>query len=260
MSYLRHYGKATSDGIDLEIRGAHDLCYQYEDTLLVSQVADHESQMGGVSVYTRHGVKPLLEERSSYYGVAAMEDGAIAVRNGTTNKIEVYSRDNTRVSEFQLPSGKHKGIAVTQEGNILVCDSANDCIREYEVDGSLRRVIQNKAVKKPGYVATLDSSIIVTCAGHEPCVLKLTSAGKQIWKYKDIGFPQGISVDRNGDIYVCDAENKCIVMVTPDGAMSFKMISPGQLDNLMPFSVAVSRDKMAVQFMENNRIRTFRLT
>lgn len=204
--------------------------------------------------------KQVLKDQSSYYGIAIIDAGAIVVRNGTTNRIEVYSHDYNKINEFDLPAGMHKGIAATQDGNILVCDSSNGCIREYGVDGTLHRVIQNKEMENPSYVATHNSNIIVSCAGEEPCIIKLMADGSFIWHCDEIDFPQGIDVDKNGDIYVCDLENKQVTMLTPDGCTAFTMVRPDQLGHRLPSMVAVHEDRLAVKFMDSNIVQRFQLS
>lgn len=246
----------------MRISGAHDICFSDPHTLFVSQVIGPDTPSGGIARCVDDVVFDYYTDKCSYYGISWLENGLV-VRDGPMNKIELISKEKVKIAEWQLPAGKHKGLDTTSQGYILICDSLGDCIRVYEASGQLIRVIKNSHTRKPQYIAASpeDDSFVFTCLHSEsPAVTKMSLSGDVIWEYDDMEFPQGVAVDSNGDVYVCDSGNNKIIMITSDGLTTFNMVDRRHLDNKKPFAIALCEDMMAVQLMDEPVVKLFQLT
>lgn len=257
-----HYTKASAHSrVEITVPGAHALSFADSDTLYVSRTRGGDAYSGGVDVckVSTGKKEEYLREKCDYYALLAGEDGEIIARNGTMNELEIYSGLKVKVMEKDLPAGQHKGMAITRDKRILVCDKRSDCIRVYDHSLELVKVLTNEDIVKPFYIAATQSGFVFTRMGPNPAVVKMDSEGNELWTF-ELDYPQGVAVDNNGDIYVCDAENDRIVMITTDGSQSFDMVTAKQLDGTSPFSIAICDTCLAVQLRDSDKIKLFNLT
>ncbi|HWZ03178.1 MAG TPA: NHL repeat-containing protein [Mucilaginibacter sp.] len=139
------------------------------------------------------------------YGIAVDKDGNVFLSDWDKDQIKKVSPDG-KVSlyagtgdrgfkdgqadsaTFYLP----EGIALDQKGNLYVADTYNNRIRKITPDG-----------------------IVSTLAGK-------TKKGSANGKGAAASFshPDGIAVDKNGNVYVADVGNNKIRKITPDGTVS----------------------------------------
>jgi len=145
------------------------------------------------------------------------------------------SADGTgSAAQFSGPSG----VAVDGSGNVYVADAGNDTIRK---------------VTPAGVVTTLAGS-----AGN-PGSADGTGSTAQFYQ------PGGVAVDGSGNVYVADAGNNTIRMVTPGGAVQTIGGTPGVLGGAdgtgaaagfsYPYGIAVSASgTLFVADKNNNRI------
>jgi sugar lactone lactonase YvrE len=92
-------------------------------------------------------------------------------------------------AQFQLDAG---GVVADANGNIFVDDAVNTRIRKIEGGGQVSTVAGN------------ETQGMVNGAGD----------------IAEFNFPDGIAVDRHGNLYLCDYGNFCIRKITPDGTVS----------------------------------------
>jgi sugar lactone lactonase YvrE len=136
------------------------------------------------------------------YGIAVDKNGNVFVSDWDKDQIKKISSDGkvsvfagtgdrglkdgpAASASFYLP----EGITLDQKGNLYVADTYNNRIRKISPDG-----------------------IVSTLAGK-------TKKGHANGKGAVASFnhPDGIAVDKNGNVYVADVENSKIRKITPDG-------------------------------------------
>ena len=93
------------------------------------------------------------------------------------------------IAQFQANKG---GIAADAQGNVYIADTFNGRIRKISVSGE-----------------------VSTIAGDGTEGLKNGDAATAKFR-----FPDGITIDRDGNLYVADAGNLCIRKITPSGMVS----------------------------------------
>jgi sugar lactone lactonase YvrE len=99
-----------------------------------------------------------------------------------------YSEGKTTTALFNAPNG----ITADQEGNVYVAEYGGNRIRKISLQGEVRTLAGNGT---PGY----------------------NDGGYQTSQFNH---PSGIAVDRQGNVYVADAGNSCIRMISPTGNVS----------------------------------------
>jgi NHL repeat len=104
------------------------------------------------------------------------------------NGIAGLVNGNKDTAEFNSPFA----VASDAKGNVYVADQGNNCIRKI-FDGVI--------------VSTLAGSGVAGFADGTGTAAQFNG-------------PQGVAVDRGGYIYVTDAGNNCIRMITPDGVVT----------------------------------------
>lgn len=183
-------------------------------------------------------------------GVAVSRDGKIFVADTYNDKIRVI--ENGRVStvagsvqgfadgignqaKFDTPCG----IAVLDSGNLIVADSKNRRLRSIETDGNVSTLAgdgeQNSrdgfpldssfvepiavTINKYGVIYVADgNSIRVLNRRFFPFVETITETKRDfsdgILRQSRFNRPSGLAADKNGNLYVADAENQSIRIFT----------------------------------------------
>ncbi len=133
------------------------------------------------------------------------------------------------------------GLAVGRTGIIYVADTANQRIRRISTDGVVSTL--TNAVDAPNGVAVDDAGNVYVADRHLAVVLKVTPAGltsvlagspNQVGTTVDgqgsaarFNGPCGVTVDRQGNVFVADTDGNTIRRITPDGTVTTLGGQPG---------------------------------
>jgi sugar lactone lactonase YvrE len=168
-----------------------------------------------------------------------------------------YVDAGTADALFDTPSG----VAVDEEGNIFVADTGNDAIRKITAQNEVITFAGSDVeFDRPlGIVATHDGFLFVTeegggrvrritpeaqvttLAGSSPGYADATGDRAQFSR------PSGMAIDREGNLYVADAQNYLIRKITPVAASSEDSAGAGQPDRfIQPPSGPVATDAGSV--------------
>ena len=156
-------------------------------------------------------------------------------------------------------------LAVTKEGLIVVAENHAHCISVFDRDSHKLRSFghQGELSSPRGVAVCSDNSVLVT---NNHCVKKysldgkfMASVGTRERGQLQFSTPYGIVIS-NKKVYVCDAFNNRIQVLTEDltyhSSFGSKGSGPGQLD--FPIDIAIdSSGKMFVADYSNNRIQVF---
>ncbi|MFY8033851.1 MAG: hypothetical protein ACOVMN_04985, partial [Flexibacteraceae bacterium] len=161
--------------------------------------------------------------------------------SGQTYTVSTFAGSSTGASGFQNGVGlnaqfnRPNGMATDLSGNLIVADNANHSIRRISPSGTVSTIAGNGivgSVNGPGITATFNN-------------------------------PTDVAVDRNGNIYVADAENHKIRKITPTGLTTtlagsgFSGYRDGTPDSAQfndPISITCDND-LNVYVLEASRIR-----
>ena len=141
-------------------------------------------------------------------------------------------------------------------GMIYVVDCGNDCVKVFDNTGKyLSKIGDNTGDGKmdgPRSIAIYENRILISqCFFNTSCILNYHINGKFISRIGRYGtadlefrYPLGLTINQtNGDIYVCDSDNKRIQIISKD----FKFISKFGEDSLSsPRDIKLSKDYIYV--------------
>jgi tripartite motif-containing protein 71 len=182
-----------------------------------------------------------------------------------TNRIEKFTLDGTYVTQWQniWPTN----IATDSSGNVYVAVSG-DCIKKYSSSGALLLQIGSPgsgesqfgqgpvdvAVDANGTIYTLDYQNSCLYEGkneyRDTCVKVFAANGTYLYEFSSFGSadyngllntPRGLTVDKNGNIYVADTDNFRVQKFTNNGTYIKQVggYGSGKLTFEYPVNIAV---------------------
>ena len=139
---------------------------------------------------------------------------------------------NPLSAKFNSP----KGMAIDRNDNLYIADSNNDAIRKITRDGAVSTVAGNgvNSFKSPAALAVDPSGDLYVADTYNNVIRKITTsgfvttvAGSGVAAYADgtgtaasFNRPQGITIDKNGNLIVVDTGSHSIRTVTPSGVVT----------------------------------------
>ncbi|CAC5374052.1 unnamed protein product [Mytilus coruscus] len=166
-----------------------------------------------------------------------VRNNTVAVTLGSANQTVLVDIEKKKViKKIKL---SHDCYGVASDGQILVIGS-----REKSTIVNLDDVKSHKILEevKANFISLFKGNIYGTI-GDEQKVCCYTSTGEPLWTFKhcDISFPQGITLDMNGFIYIASTENNSVMVVSPDGKTS-KTILSGADGIKNPIAIDINRE------------------
>lgn len=163
----------------------------------------------GVAVATGDGGLAVSASISDAMGLALDAAGNLYIADATNRRVrkiatggmistvagvgvEGFSGDGGPATQAQL--GRPLGLALDGAGNLYIADSTNNRIRRVAVNGTISTVAGNGV---PGFSG--DGGLAVNAA---------------------IKTPTGVAVDKFGNVYIADADNNRIRLISPSGVIS----------------------------------------
>ncbi|MDO8806233.1 MAG: 6-bladed beta-propeller [Elusimicrobiota bacterium] len=155
-------------------------------------------------------------------GIAYGPDDRVYVSNTGNSRIEVFNADGIYLYGF--PVAKSDGvtklepakISLSRSGDILVSDPDKDMLQKYDRTG---RLLKEYAMANGGAVADRYGRIFAINA-KEGKVREVSADGKEIGTFGTKGKGKSefknlrdIAIDKSGVLYLCDEENKKVVLI-----------------------------------------------
>ncbi|MDD2805425.1 MAG: 6-bladed beta-propeller [Elusimicrobiales bacterium] len=160
-------------------------------------------------------------------GIAFGPDGRLYVSNTGASRIDVFNADGIYLYGF--PTAKSDGvtklnpakIVLSRAGDVLVSDPAKAIVQRYDRTGKLLKEYpmanNGVAVDKFGFLYVINSK--------EGKVYELNEAGVEVAKFGTKGKGKSefknlrdIAISADGVFYLCDEENKKVVLLKVEGA------------------------------------------
>ena len=206
-------------------------------------------------------------------GIAFHNNGNIFVADNGNHRIQVFNGEGEYVGGF----GGHGsldsqltfpfGLSVDSDGNIIVADAGNKLIKIFSPDGKfLMKIGGQGSFACPIHCVQCDRYLIVS-DHREHCIKVFDRNGNFQYKFGKQGggdgefnYPYYLSVNKSGQVLVCDGGNNRIQVFELNGKFVGKFGTKG--NNLgefkNPTSVAVlSNGRIFVTDSDNHRIQIF---
>ena len=249
----------------------------------------------GTGAVSQDGSRPLATDLLGPDGLAVSNGGKVYIAEGDRvrvvrndmvstaagNNVPGFSGDGGPAQQAQLRMGRSGllGLAVDGAGNLFIADSGNNRVRKVTPDGVISTVLT--AIEPRGIAIDERGDIFVAAAAHNQ-VLKLDPNGvlSVVAGSGHAGFsgdngpaiaaelraPEGLTVDREGDLYIADSGNDVVRMVTPDGrivtiAGNGNVGSTGdggpavKAELYLPTGLAVDHGILYIADSANNKVR-----
>jgi len=151
-----------------------------------------------------HDVGPHVE------GIAATEDGSIAVADRKRHRVVVFDRDRKRVSSFWALDPR--GIAAVPGGGYLVSEYA--WVRRVDDQG---RTLDTYPARDPRGIALAGDTVLIADASHGR-ILRYAADGSPLPAWKTgLAEARGLAVGPDGTVYAADPEAGRIETFGPGG-------------------------------------------
>jgi len=228
------------------------------------------------------------KRESSLAKITVDKYGNMYVTDDNCTYIRKITPDGELAAQFQMEPPESEGefwnprdVAIDSHGNIYVSDlyPNNWRIQKLHADESFsNQWSRQKGIhlsafydyrNYPGCIAVdgKGNTYVTVVEGEDHHVCKCDVDGKVIgkWGVKGTGdgefdTPEGIAVDKSGNVYVCDRQNSRIQKFDSDGKFLAKWGKEGSDDGEFHFPAAVAVDKEGNVFVadsDNSRIQKF---
>eukprot|EP00959_Pyramimonas_sp_CCMP1952_P368092 7710674-Pyramimonas_sp.AAC.1 len=188
-----------------------------DGTAIVADMGNHRIRRitsdGYVSTIAGNGTRGFKDGKGEHaqffnpWGVCVTHDDSVIVADMSNHSIRKVTHTGTVHTlagspKWGFQNGQSSeaqfcnpcGVSICTDGHVLTTDMRNDCVRKISPEGRVTTLAGNGDME-PGYQEGIGTDA-------------------------QFNEPHGISVDRNGNVYVADMGNGCIRKVTPDGNVS----------------------------------------
>ncbi|CAG2201285.1 unnamed protein product [Mytilus edulis] len=145
-------------------------------------------------------------------------ENSIAVTSGFGSNVIHIIDPNSRTIKRTIQSSEYPyGIALNK--TVLVCCKLGKGIMEVQLNGASEKALVNFNMPSYSYVAVHGDNIYYTNKDNNSVTCYDIPRNLK-WEFKDtqnLQYPQGISVDSNGNVYVASMDTNSVVIITPDG-------------------------------------------
>lgn len=241
---------------------------------LHSKLTDQPESDPSISVLQPAAVISCTEKGKKFYpcGIAVGSNNLITVSDLHNNFVKVLTGTGKVIDTIENNKGSHSirgpcALHVDQSNDIYVLERDSKSIRKY-TNGSLLDLGKfNKQIDDPRGILVFKERVYIT-DWKKNCIHILTLSCNKLNYLSAVGEgylkqPAGIASDNNDKIVVCDQENHCVWVLTPDGDV--ENVIGGEKGNQLgmlnvPYGVAVTGDgKVVISEKGNCRLSVFSL-
>ncbi|VDI66259.1 Hypothetical predicted protein [Mytilus galloprovincialis] len=149
--------------------------------------------------------------------VTCIDDKTVAVSFPYSKQIQIIKVSTKTVERTIKTAGTCYGLCHS-DNHLLYCDTGRGIQKVNISDNCSSTFVNDNTLSAWSYVATSKYKIFYTnTSGHTVTCCSLV--GEKMWEYKDqlVGFPRGISVDKDSNVYIASYGNDSIIVLSSDG-------------------------------------------
>ncbi|CAC5374904.1 unnamed protein product [Mytilus coruscus] len=152
---------------------------------------------------------------------------AVVVTSGNSSEMvnHIIDLTNRSINKSMKVTSRSYGIAIRNNA-IVYCEQGTGII-EMQLNDKSKKTLVSSRMASFSYVAVHEDKMYYTNR-NDHTVACYDIHGNLKWEFKDIKnikYPQGISVDGNGNLYVAVKDYNCVVVMSPDGKQCRKILS-----------------------------------
>ena len=259
-------GKGSSAGMFV---GPWGVAVNERDEIAVTDSKNHRVQIfSSDGTYLRSFCSKGDQEGELIHplGIAYLNNGNIVVADVSNHRLQIFTEQGKYLTQtggkgnldhqFHYPWG----LSVDSDGNIIVADSNNQLIKIFTPSGQfLRKFGGENLLVDPIHCIQKDQYFIVSDNGDHS-IKVFNTDGDFLYKFGNEGKgggefnkPRCLSVDKAGNLMVCDRANDRVQVLELSGKLitTFKLMTGGS-----PVSIAVLSDGgIVVSVFGDNRIQ-----
>ncbi|XP_071162047.1 uncharacterized protein [Mytilus edulis] len=171
------------------------------------------------------------------YDECLVMNNIVAVALGPANQTVLVDVDRSKI--IQTIKLSHNCFGVASDGKNLVIRNGDRQCTTVNLSDMSQTIIEGMVV---GPIALFQRNIYGTNnIASTLCCYKVT--GEPLWKFQhqDIARPLGLTLDKNGFVYISSAGNNSIVVVSPDGKICKTILSDA--DGIKdPYAIDINRE------------------
>ncbi|XP_070185409.1 E3 ubiquitin-protein ligase TRIM56-like [Littorina saxatilis] len=205
------------------------------------------------------------------FDAVLLENGVVVVTDHGAEKVKVFDVTGRWIGDIAGEFRHPRGIAVTSQGHLVIVDGLLLQLTVHDPDsGKLLQTIaatdnsDNKLLVDPFYVAVTEQDNFVVTDHAAPNIKVFGADGQHLASYGTYGTsasevlkPYGVCIDRYGQIFVADSDNKRVHLLLPDGTFSCFLLTH-QHKVVHPVSVAINSDGHLVVGEAFGKVKIFK--
>ncbi|CAC5397511.1 unnamed protein product [Mytilus coruscus] len=167
-----------------------------------------------------------------------VRNNTVAVTLGSAHQTTLVDIENNKINQTIEVSHDCHGVA--SDGETLVICSAFSQSTRVNLNDMSHTIIEG--IEKMFRVSLFQGNIYGTFQSkNKVCCFKSTGEPLWIFQHQDINDPVGITLDKNGFVYLASGVNGSIVVVSPDGK-TYKTILPEADKIKNPYAIDINKE------------------
>ncbi|XP_063426841.1 uncharacterized protein LOC134710416 [Mytilus trossulus] len=182
-------------------------------------------------------IRKVISFTKHPWGACFVRNYTVAVTLRSANQIALVDVKKDRI--IQTIKLSHDCFGVASDGKTLVISSGGSQCTTVNLNDMSHTILEGMGL---GSIALFQRNIYgINYHENKVCCYKIT--GEPLWTYQnpDIATPRGLSLDKNGFVYIASNGNNSIMVVSPDGKTCKKILS--EADGIKdPWQIDINRE------------------
>ncbi|CAC5391104.1 unnamed protein product [Mytilus coruscus] len=189
-------------------------------------------------LFSNDGMRKVFTFREYPLDACFVRNNTVAVILGSANQAGLVDVELNTI--IQIVEISHYCYGVASDGRNLIISSNKYKITKVNLD-DMSQTIFEKGVEELYYISLFQGNITgTTYSQNKICCCKSIEEPFRTFQLKDIVKPGGLTLDKNGFVYIASHGNNSDVVVSPDGKSSRKILS-GADDINAPWAKDINR-------------------